>query len=49
MTSTLDIANTIRSQIVAQSPAALMSYMARDFVALNGTNKRHGGLQFKVC
>ncbi len=48
MTSTLDIANTIRSQIVAQSPAALMSYMARDFVALNGTNKRHGGLQFKV-
>lgn len=48
MTRTLEIANTIKHQITAQSPMSLMSYAARDFVALNETNKRHGGLQFKV-
>ena len=48
MTRTIEIANTIKHQITAQSPMALMSYAARDFVALSETNKRHGGLQFKV-
>ena len=48
MTRTIEIANTIKHQINAQSPMALMSYAARDFVALSETNKRHGGLQFKV-
>ncbi len=48
MTETMEIANTIKHQIVAQSPAALMSYAARDFVALNETDNRHGGLQFRT-
>ena len=48
MTTTIEIAKTIKHQILAQSPMALMSYAARDFVALSETNKRHGGLQFKV-
>ncbi len=46
MTRTMEIANTIKHQIVAQSPMALMSYAAQKFVALNETDKRHGGLQF---
>ena len=48
MTRTMEIANTIKQQIVAQSPMALMSYAARNFVALNETDKRHGGLQFRT-
>ena len=48
MTRTMEIANTIKHQIVVQSPAALLSYGAEKFVALNETNKRHGGLQFKT-
>ena len=48
MTRTMEIANTIKHQIVAQSPMALMSYAAQKFVALNETDKRHGGLQFKT-
>ena len=47
-TPTLHIAKTIQHQIVAQSPADLMSYAARDFVALNETDNRHGGLQFRT-
>ncbi len=46
-TPTLHIAKTIQHQIVAQSPTALMSYGAYDFIALNETDKRHGGFQFR--
>ena len=48
MTHTIEIVNTIKQQIVAQSPMALMSYAARDFVALNETDTKHGGLQFRT-
>ncbi len=48
MTRTMEIANTIKHQITAQSPMALLSYAAQKFVALNETDKRHGGLQFKT-
>jgi len=48
MNRTMEIANTIKQQIVAQSPMALMSYAARDFVALNETDTKHGGLQFRT-
>jgi len=48
MTRTMEIANTIKHQITAQSPMALMSYAARDFVALNETDTKHGGLQFRT-
>ena len=47
-TPTLRIAKTIQSQIVAQSPTSLMSYGAKDFVALTETDKRHGGFQFRT-
>ena len=48
MTRTMEIANTIKHQITAQSPMALMSYAARDFVALRETDTKHGGLQFRT-
>ena len=48
MTRTIEIANTIKHQINAQSSMALMSYGARDFVALNQTDTKHGGLQFRT-
>lgn len=48
MSRALEIAKTIKHQITAQSPMALMSYAARDFVALGETDKRHAGLQFRT-
>ena len=44
----LEIANTIKRQIMVQSPHALMSYGAKNFVALGETDKRHAGLQFQT-
>ena len=48
MSRALEIAKTIQRQIIAQSPTALMSYGAKDYVALNETDKRHGGFQFRT-
>lgn len=48
MTETVAIASEIKRQIVGQSPMALMSYAAKDFVALGETKSRRAALQFRV-
>jgi len=52
MTNHMEIAKTIRNQIIACDPSALMAYGAKQFVALTektaGNLTSLGGLSFKV-
>lgn len=48
MTEAQAIATEIRNQITAQSPMALFSYAAKNFVAHGETETRRAALEFRV-